>query len=122
MINATAYMIPPIIEKMDTASLDIKHGNRAMIYVMTHLTPPAVVEESTDHNKECDGNVKIRKRGSQHVYKWNTNSSRRLMMAHKASMTKGTPSSKLGMQCDKTNWMLMSATLSLLQNKELLLR
>jgi hypothetical protein len=55
MINAMAYMIPPIIEKMDTASLDIKHGNSTMIYATTHLTPPAVVDESTDHNKECDG-------------------------------------------------------------------
>ena len=50
-------MIPPIIEKMDTASLDIKHGNSAVIYATTHLTPPAVVEESADHNTECDGNV-----------------------------------------------------------------
>ena len=101
MINATAYMIPPIIEKMDTASLDIKHGNSAVIYATTRLTPPAVVEESTDHNSECDGNLNIRKRGFQHVYKSNTNSSRRVMMAHNASTTKGTPSSKLGMRRDK---------------------
>jgi hypothetical protein len=46
MINATAYMIPPIIEKMGTASLDIKHGNRVVIYTTTHLTPPAVVRRA----------------------------------------------------------------------------
>ena len=79
IINATAYMIPPNIEKMDTASLDIKHGNSTVTYAMTHLTPPAAVVESADHNKECDGNVNIRKRGFQHIYKSNsTNSSRRV--------------------------------------------
>jgi hypothetical protein len=50
MINVMAYMIPPIIEKMDTASLDIKHGNSTVIYATTHLTPPAAVDESAGHS------------------------------------------------------------------------
>ena len=79
MNNAMAYMIPPIIQKIDTASLDIKHGNSTVIYATTRLTPPAAVVDSADHNKECDGNGNIRKRGFQHVYKSNsTNSSRRV--------------------------------------------
>ncbi len=38
MINATAYMIPPIIEKMDTASLDIVNGSRAQLLATTQHT------------------------------------------------------------------------------------
>ena len=38
MINATAYMIPPIIEKMDTASLDIANGSSAQLHATTQHT------------------------------------------------------------------------------------
>ena len=67
MINATAYMIPPIIEKMDTASLDIGYGSRAQIYTMTHMTPLAVVEDNSVDDKGCDGNTNPKKHGFQHV-------------------------------------------------------
>ena len=101
MINATAYMFPPIIEKMDTASLDIAHGSRAQIHATTHMTPLAVVEDNSVDGKGCDGIANPNKRGFQHVYKSNTNSSRRVMDAHQTSMTKGTPRSKLGTRRDK---------------------
>jgi len=68
MINATAYMIPPIIEKMDTASLDIAYGSRAQIHTMTHMTPLAVVvEDNSVDDKGCDGNTNPKKCGFQHV-------------------------------------------------------
>ena len=54
MINATAYMIPPIIEKMDTAILDIAYGSRAQIHTMTHMTPLAVVEDNSVVDKGFD--------------------------------------------------------------------
>ena len=41
MINATAYMLPPIIEKMDTAGLNIANGSRAQLHHMI-----------TDHTKD----------------------------------------------------------------------
>ena len=49
MINATAYMIPPIIEKMDIA-----YGSRAQINAMTHMTPLAVVEDNSVVDKGFD--------------------------------------------------------------------
>jgi hypothetical protein len=102
MINATADMIfPPIIEKMDTASLDIAYGSRAQIHATTHMTPLAVVEDNSVDDKGCDGDTNPKKRGFQHVYKSNTNSSRRVMVAHETSLTKGTPNSKLGKRRDE---------------------
>ncbi|KAI2491879.1 hypothetical protein MHU86_22675 [Fragilaria crotonensis] len=93
MINATAYMLPPIIEKMDTASLDIGNGGRAQIHMNTHSK-----EYSDDDVSDDNPNPK---KGFQHVYKSKTNSSHRVMVAHDASTTKGTPNSKLGKRDNK---------------------
>ena len=65
------------------------------------MTPTTVVEDNTVDNNGGDGNANIKKRGFQHVYKAKTNSSRRVMVAHEASMTKGTPRSELGVRRDK---------------------
>jgi hypothetical protein len=59
-------MIPPIIEKMDTASLDITYGSRAQIRATTHMTPLAVVEDNSVDDKG-DGNTNPKKHGFQHV-------------------------------------------------------
>ena len=93
MINATAYMIPPIIEKMDTASLDIRNGGRAQIHMNTH-------NKDNSDDDFSDDNPNPKKRGFQHVYKSKTNSSHRVMVAHEVSMTEGTPNSKLGKRRD----------------------
>ena len=49
MINATAYMLPPIIEKMDTASLDIGNGGRAQIHMNTHSKDKSDDDVSDDN-------------------------------------------------------------------------
>jgi hypothetical protein len=79
MINATAYMIPPIIEIMDTASLDMAYGSRAQIHATTHTKDNSVDDIS-------DGNPNPKKCGLQHVHKLKMNSSCRVMVVHETAI------------------------------------
>ena len=75
MINATAYMIPPIIEKMDTASLDITNGSRAQLHATTQHTNNNWNSCSLVNCEDCC-TVNLRTKSNtwgckKHFMKWN---------------------------------------------------
>ena len=47
--NDWGYMMPPIIKKKDTASLDIANGSRPEMYTTSYTNPPMVADQRFTH-------------------------------------------------------------------------